>query len=352
MGWMDRRHTLGLLAGATGAGLVGCGGAGVAAVGAPEADVPDMDRVLTDLDGMMKALKSVPVKSVQPRLDGRAEPERRQAEALVRRTLRSLVLLGTFRDLPLEAQLHPGMQARLRASLPELEATLAQTQSALASFSEDDKRALGAVIKKDPDLVMRLLGDIDEEAAGAGIPLTQRLAMRRVAQHVSTRLKQSASLFVDESVNRTERLFSRAEAERHDNQVIAAKAVEEALWKHTAANADRRWEGTRMASLAPPADVYGALAGPIDPAEQMRRVGKTGRQWEIAGWTFFGLSFALNGAGVALMALFLAQGDGIGAAIAGGFPLTHGVVFLILGIAMVVAAYNKINAAKAAGAQF
>jgi hypothetical protein len=349
---MERRDVLGLLAGAGGLGAAGCGGVG----GLPNvgADTPDMDKVLGELDGMMKALQSVPVRSLEPKLVGRPEPERKKAETLIRSVLRSLVLVGTFRELPLDGQLHPGMQERMRLSLPELEATISGARDLLVSFTENDKKLLGAALKKDPDLVMNLLSEVDEEATKAGVPLSNRIAMRRVGQHVSTRIRQSAAMFLDESVERTDRMRERARAEGFDHQVFAAKATEEALWKRqqVLARAEFLSAGKGVAMNAIPAGVYGSIAPPMDEHERLRRVGKVGHQFLTAGWTFFGLSWALNGAGIAIMWVILEGGGssaGINASIAGGVPLTHGVAFLILGIAMVVAGYNKIAAARAAG---
>jgi hypothetical protein len=345
MSAMDRRGALGLLAGA-GLGAAGCGGLpGLPGIGP---DVPDMDRVLGDLDGMMKAIQTVPVRSLEPKLAGRPEPARKEAERIIRSILRSLVLVGTFRDLPVEAQVHPGMQERMRLSLPELDAAVTGSRDVLLSFTEDDKKTLGQAMKKDPDFLMRLVGDIDEEATAAGIPLGNRIAMRRIAQHVSTRLKQSSALYLDETLTRTDRLRAQAESGRFDQQVLSAKATEEALWKRQQwmARADRLWASAGAVMNPVPAGVYGTMGPDLD--EKERRKGKVGIQFLTAGWSLFGLSFSMNGLGIALIVYF---NGGIGAALFGGFPITHGVVMLILGIAMVVAGYDKIAAARAAGVE-
>src|SRR5262245_12165538 len=114
---MERRSLLqmGAAAGISTVAGVGCGRAGEPRMGGFDPTrMPDMDAFLAQLDHGMEAIaKGAPLKDFFP---ARAEHEK-----LVKKSLRSLLLVGSFRDLPEEARVHPGMQERMWGSMQEMD---------------------------------------------------------------------------------------------------------------------------------------------------------------------------------------------------------------------------------------
>src|SRR5262245_28114221 len=89
--------------------------------GCDPARLHDMGAFLAQLDHSMAAIAtSSPLKGFFPALSDpstAAHPH----EQLVKKSLRSLLLVGSFRDLPEEARAHPEMQARMWRSMQEMD---------------------------------------------------------------------------------------------------------------------------------------------------------------------------------------------------------------------------------------
>src|SRR5262245_36904126 len=116
---MERRSFLqmGAAAGISTVAGAGCGAAGEPRLGGFDpARMPDMDAFLAQLDHSMGAIaKGAPLKEFFP------SPPAHPHEKLVKKSLRSLLLVGSFRDLPEEARAHPEMQARMWGSMQEMD---------------------------------------------------------------------------------------------------------------------------------------------------------------------------------------------------------------------------------------
>jgi hypothetical protein len=254
---MDRRAFLGGSGAAAGLGGValattGCAGIAEGLVPLDARGEPDIDKTLATLDGVMLALSSLPIPSVSSIVaDGRGA-ERQAAAVHVRRVLRSLMLVGTLRELPLEYQLHPGVQERTRLMMPELDLAMFGSKELLQGLDQAGKRDVTAALRRDPDLVMRAFGELEREAAMGGVPLAHRLAMRRAVHQVSFRLRQSPELFFDEVTSKTERIEQRYDELASEGREVAARATEEALWRQREAyaSATKRW-GDKVVAKAP-----------------------------------------------------------------------------------------------------
>jgi hypothetical protein len=105
---VERRQfiQMGALAGLSSATGIGC----AARAGfAPAAEAPGMEAFLAQLDHSMAAIaRGAPLAEFLGR-GSTAVPHAH--DALINKSLRSLVMAGSFHDLPQEARRHPGMQA-------------------------------------------------------------------------------------------------------------------------------------------------------------------------------------------------------------------------------------------------
>src|SRR5262245_49663230 len=118
---MERRNFLkaGVIAGSSvGLGALGCGAVleGMSAVPLPslaELRALDMDGFLKNLDSSLGYIQSTStLESIVPRdviIQAHKDPRLSSAESVVRKTLRSMLLVGSFGDLPEAGRVHPGV---------------------------------------------------------------------------------------------------------------------------------------------------------------------------------------------------------------------------------------------------
>lgn len=327
---------LGAAAGVGGLGVVstGCSSIGESLVPLTKAGEPDIDKVLENLDNMMGAIRTMPIQSISGLLKDRKTNDAKLVEEHFRRVLRSLMVVGTVRDLPLAYQLHPGVQVRVQLSMPELDDTIVGSKKLIESLTPEDRKRIGDAFRKDPELPMRLFGDIDREAATAGVPLTHRLAMRRVVHHVTFRLKQSTEMFLDEQASSYDRIRARVPAGGLDHQALAAKAAEEQLWQQQEqiAAARRLWEGRTIAQAQPPPGMYGPPMPMVSEEERKREKRRyTGHVLLTVG----GISFGI-GAVLSVIGGFLLANPPNGEWGWGALSVTFGVVFGLTGLILLI----------------
>lgn len=248
---MERRDFLkaGAVCGAAVAGG-GCAavGAGAAAAADPTPFV-DMDAFLAGLDKTMADIaKGKPLASLVPspeKLTSNepASPFRTpRGEQLFRKSLRSLYLVASFRDLPEEARLHPGMQARMWRAMGDMDEAVFGTAQMLEELKPSERLELQKRLKDDPDLAMRIGEELDKNATDAGMSPERRLSIRTLASHVTWRLKnQSASVLCDEYVGKVRKVAARKGLTEEAQRKIAAGVMSSAsLWEEQALLAESR----------------------------------------------------------------------------------------------------------------
>jgi len=238
---MERRRFLhlGAAAGAAVAGGSGCG----QLLGTPAsatADLPDMDAFFAKLDGAMEAVaKGDPLAAlVAPRCSvkhGQSSKDRDPGESkqpfsdrdklLIQKSLRSLLLAGAVHELPEAARHHPGMMARLNAGMGEMDEAVFGMTELLEGLSPGDRVELGRRIQKDPGLPMRVAESLDADASALKVPHQRRLRLRRLASHVSWRLKnQPPESLLDEYTTKVRRLAARNGYDEELQRQLAARA--------------------------------------------------------------------------------------------------------------------------------
>lgn len=371
---MERRHFLGASAAGAALGAAGCaGGVGLldagrggadpsAAMGGVPASLVDMDAFLARLDRGMSFLSTgTPIEPLVPEPSALQWEDRqgkkRDGEALFRKSLRSLFLVASFRDLPERDRLHPGMQSRMWGSLGEMDEAVLGVTEMLDSLTPAARVDLQQKLKRRPELGMRLGEELDTEAARAGLSLERRLHLRSMASQLTFRLKnQSASLLIDEYVGKVKKVTARQGSPAEVQRRLAAAMSQAAFF-----GAQVQTEGGAAVVAPPPAGsviVPPAGSGMVPPpgwaypypfmgppgplrviyrdpkgseAEkeetEKRQRYKKGGQLLTAGGILMGCAVVTGAIGGALAA---------GGEFAGAFVLTAGGVLLITGLVLLI----------------
>ena len=233
---MDRRDVLKLGA------LASVGSSGCASLLSNPASVGtgEMSGFLSALDDAMGAVAAD--RSFDRYLAHDEDPEAtarvKRSEELTKKTLRSLLLVGTVQELPPALMAHEGVQQRLRSSMGEFDDAMFGMTSMLEGLSTSERASVSKALRDDPQLGMRIMGSLDEEAAAFGVSLKQRTKLRAVSTQACARLRQSPDLAIAEYTGKMHKVAARhgarAEAERRAAAAIGSSLVFEGQeWNET-----------------------------------------------------------------------------------------------------------------------
>ncbi|MDP1824288.1 MAG: hypothetical protein Q8L48_13625 [Archangium sp.] len=221
---MDRRELLKLGA------LASVGGSGCASLLANPASVgaAEMGGFLAELDGARAAIDARSFFAQfldKPGLTARVQ----HGEDLAKKTLRSLLLVGTVQELPPEQMAHAGVQQRLRDSMGEFDDAMFGMTSMLEGLSPTERAGVSKALRDDPQLGMRIMGRLDEDAASFGVSLKQRSKLRAVSAQACARLRQSPDLAIAEYTGKMHKVAARhgarAELERRAGAAIGTSLL-------------------------------------------------------------------------------------------------------------------------------
>ncbi|MEZ4295570.1 MAG: twin-arginine translocation signal domain-containing protein [Polyangiaceae bacterium] len=243
---MDRRDFLkagAIAGGSVGMGALGCGAVleGVSAVQVPsvaELMALDVDGFLKNLDtslGFLRSsssLDSLVSRNVQ--MAAKKDPRFEKSEDLVRKTMRSLLLVGSFGDLSEAGRVHPGVQSRMWSSLGEMDEAMTGMNRTLTSFTPTERADIGRLMREDPAAGPRILDALDDEAVKAGVTETRRTHLREVGKHACFRLRQSTSLFIDEYDGKVQKVAARDATVQSFQRRLMAQMGEKAFWEYHA----------------------------------------------------------------------------------------------------------------------
>ncbi|NUP11186.1 MAG: hypothetical protein HOW73_34505 [Polyangiaceae bacterium] len=353
---MDRRSFLrtGALGGGGVAALSGCstmglGATGVGAMPPPMSDA-DIRGFLARLDDQMDQIQArEPLSDLLGRARGKTKSDDAvRGEDLARKSLRSLLLAGSFSDLPLEARVHPAVQRRMFAGMAEMDESAFGMRSVMHALTPTERADMSRALRDDPELAMNVVAAVDEEAARIGVSQQRRLAMRTLAAHVSSRMKQSSPLFLDDCVRKFDKLASRdATVASLERQLIAQMGEDEFFRMRDSTEVAARTWLVAQGTPASDAQTSSALEVPEsehededdpnvrrlaqrrerDPSEN-EETPKLGTPLLTVGGILMGMSLVYIGVG-----LFLVLGVGT---IAGAFLLTHGGLVFIGGLVTLI----------------
>lgn len=286
---MERRDFLKASAVVGGAAVAGggCATAGLDSSGASAASPTpfgDMDAFLAGLDTMLEEIaKGKPLKNIVPSPEDLTSADPQSAfrtprgEQLFRKSLSSLYLVASFRDLPEEQRLHPGMQARMWRAMGDMDEAVLGTAQMLEELKPSERLELQKRLKEDPDLAMRIGEELDKSATEAGMSPERRLSIRSLASHITWRLKnQSASVLCDEYVGKVRKVATRRGLTEEAQRKIAAGAISSgAFWEEQARLAESRLNpiskhlfGAQQPLPPPPPPPPGTAAAPPATAAQ------------------------------------------------------------------------------------
>ncbi|MCK9462040.1 MAG: DUF308 domain-containing protein [Proteobacteria bacterium] len=243
---MERRSFIrsGVAAGVTAAGLCsleGCSTSGLFAAGSSRFVEPDVARHLADLRGGAASVEAFSFGT-----DGNDDLDLigRQAAGVLSTTQR-------FRDLPLEVQLHPEIQAYMHRSASDVDDVVWRHTSQIRSTGLLEDPALDAALRSRSNPGLQFLESFDEQAARTGMSAHKRMRLRRIGI---------------ESVNRM----------RHAGAKTALLDVQ--------GKADRMWETAAALGSAAEADRRATIlrVGEREYDRRRREVGEIVDHWERA----------------------------------------------------------------------
>ncbi len=247
---MDRRDVLKL--GVVAASTSGCATMVSAHPGMTDGD---MGAFLSSLDANLDRLGNASI--LQRFFEGSKKPVTQtpdfaRKEALARKTLRSLLLVGTLRELPEERMAHPGVQQRLRDSMGEFDSAMFGMTDLLETLTPTQRADIAGVLREDPDLGMKVMGAIDSEAASYGVAMEGRLKLRSLSAHATSRLKQSPDLVIEEYVTKMHKLAARHGLSEQYERELATSVGEQLLWQGEAPPEQEAAGGSTKALTPPP----------------------------------------------------------------------------------------------------
>lgn len=155
---------------------------------------------------------------------------------LVRKSLKSLVLVSAFHDLPEPARLHPAIQSRMWNAMPDMDDAVTGMTALLSSLTPAQRQQAEHKLKDDPGLTMRVAESIDEHARGVGINARGRGRLRGAASALSWRMRhQPASLVLDDYVGKMHRIVARRGSDAQRERLLALEVTQAAFWSSLAA---------------------------------------------------------------------------------------------------------------------
>lgn len=188
---------------------------------------PDMDAYLARIDAGMAHIGRSSITARYPGWRG----DRAGADALFRTSLQSLYLTGMFGDLPLKAQLHPGMQDRIWAAMPIMDEAAERTTDFLSSRTTKDLAAVQAALR-DRTLGSSLITSLDSHAASIGLSPERRAQTQVMLGQVEWRLRsQPPGLIVSEYLDKVEKLSDTDIAAEARQRLLISQVGDEVFWQ-------------------------------------------------------------------------------------------------------------------------
>ncbi|HSQ60237.1 MAG TPA: hypothetical protein VLT84_07365 [Acidobacteriota bacterium] len=194
----------------------------------PSQNPADMDAYLARVDSGMDAIAAWSPTEAFPGYDG----DRAAADALGRKSLRTMYMTAMFADLPESGQRHPGMQERIWNSMPEMDEATARMEAFLAGQTEEQLRRLQQALRSPRNPAMEIFGALDAQAARCGVSTPRRHQTRVLLTEANFRLRnQPPSLVIAESLDKVRRMTETDVSRRVREDWIAARAGERLFWQ-------------------------------------------------------------------------------------------------------------------------
>jgi hypothetical protein len=185
-------------------------------------------------------------------------PELERDERLVRKMMRSMYVTGMFQDLPDDGRMHPAVQYRVFAALPEMDEAFAGVRDRLAGLSPRERAAVRDRLRADRTLGARVMERVEAQGMVADIPVKRRLHLRAMLNHAAWRLRnQPTALIIDEYLDKVKRIEARVGSGEETRRLLVARMGEQAFWQYQEKlfGAQRKWQAQGATAM---------VAGPPD----------------------------------------------------------------------------------------
>jgi hypothetical protein len=255
--------------------------------------------------------------------------------------MRSLLLIGSFGDLPVKGQVHPAMQKRLHYSAPEIDSTFMNLKNKLESMSPESCDEVKSILKGEPDLGDRIIESLDLEAQLIGVPSRRRRQMRRMGNRVIKRLRHSPELLINEYILKYEKLNYLYESDT-DMDHVMQKHMGDQEFKDRHQKAEFAAFEWQKANLPHSPIGYTSLVNQ-NVHQEPSKEDKEPKKKRIST---LGIGAIMTGAGWLLVGLgtLIGTDEGVGAVIAGVgvvFGVTIGPITMLIGLIMLIVQSSK-----------
>ena len=244
-----------------------------------------------------------------------------ESDDAFRRMLRTLLITQGFRDLSVETQVEPAVQARMADHMDEIDATVFEIADRLAGIDAAQHARVQAALRDKPDLAMQIGEAVDAHAAAAGLSRARRRQLRMMMMQTAFRLKHEApGRLVDEYTKKVTRM-------RQDGANSAlALAVSERIG-HQAF-----WAYQKRVAQAPGASPPQPLPPPAPMATPPPAPGGTTHKYRLvkAGGAMMGIGAVTFGVSALIVSNGGANGFLVGITV-GSILFGLGFLFLIVG---------------------
>ncbi|MGH7613588.1 MAG: hypothetical protein ACREMW_06045 [Gemmatimonadales bacterium] len=287
---MDRRDfILNSALGAAGLASGRLGGtSGLHRPGHLDTPTPDVAAYLDRFDQGVGRIEDWSISSSFPDFQGDAF----LLDSLGRKSMKTLYATGMFCDLPIECQVHPGMQDRMWAIQPAMDESIAGITNLLGRQAPRDLARVQSALRERPAFVSQVTETLDAEAARSGLSDARRHQFRTQMMQVEWRLQhQPPGLLVNEYLVKVDKVAASDIQAEARQRWLAAKMGERAFWQ-------------------------------VERTKRQRRISR--------GLRTMGIGVLILGASAVLVAA-TADGGGAGVGI-GLFGATVGSIFILVGL--------------------
>ncbi|MDH5382984.1 MAG: hypothetical protein OEW75_19165, partial [Cyclobacteriaceae bacterium] len=146
---------------------------------------------------------------------------------LFRKTMRTLLLVGNFGDLSTQAQVHPGIQKRLKYSENEINSTVYEIKKLLKSLTKKDHNQIKNILNNDSNIGDLVLEAIDLETLNIYVPPRRRVQLRTMGKRIIKRLKHSPEMFINEYLEKAEKIENFPNSEEEARKILAKQVGEQ-----------------------------------------------------------------------------------------------------------------------------
>ncbi len=220
-------------------------------------------------------------------------------EKIFRANLRSLMLVGSFGDLPIKGQVHPWMQKRMMHSAAEVEFSVNNSFSMLKNVSDESKEDVRSALTEDPALGRRILDTLDLEAQSIGVPSARRRQMKAMGRRIMRRLRHSPEMFIDEYVHKSEKLLLASNSDEALEKLFRMQVGEAryASCLKEAESAALQWENLNIPDVTVG---YGLI---LDEQENDEEPKEISQPRPIRGLRLLGIGLITTAVGLLLLAV-------------------------------------------------